>query len=99
MNIILPQTTNLKLFQTESFSDDYFKFNENDKFSSGVENTVRKGEIAHDEHFPLFPKCFQRACRHVKTRACLGKGSSHTSFSQGESAAAVLFIHLSIFRK
>ena len=23
-------------------------------------NTVQKGEIAHKDHFPLFPQCFQK---------------------------------------
>ena len=27
-----------------------------------VENTVGKGEIAHNEQFLLFPQCFQKAC-------------------------------------
>ena len=27
-----------------------------------VENTVGKGEIARNEQFLLFPKCFQKAC-------------------------------------
>ena len=44
-----------------------------------VENTVGKGEIARYEQFLLFPQCFLKDlyCRHVKTRACLGKGN-HT---------------------
>ena len=54
------------------------------KFSRQVENTVGKGEIARYEQFLLFPQRFQKTfprvfskdfCfRHVKTRACLGKG-------------------------
>ena len=67
------------------FADDNFKFDENGrKFSKQVENTLGKGEIARDEQFLLFPKCFLRTfpkvftkdlyCRHIKTRACLGKG-------------------------
>ena len=40
-----------------------FKFDENGrKLSKWVENTVGKGEIAPDEQFLLFPKCFQKAC-------------------------------------
>ena len=40
-----------------------------------VENTVGKGEIARYEQFLLFSQCFlDLYCRHVKTRACLGKG-------------------------
>ena len=39
------------------------KFDENSmKFSKSVENTVGKGEIAHNEQFLLFPQCFQKAC-------------------------------------
>ena len=42
---------------------DNFKFDENGrKLSKWVENTVGKGEIAHYEHFLLFPQCFQKAC-------------------------------------
>ena len=40
------------------------------KLSKRVENTVEKGEIAHYE----FSKDLH--CRHVKNRACLGKGPS-----------------------
>ena len=37
--------------------------------------TVEKGEIARYEQFLLFPWCFQDLySRHMKTRACLGKG-------------------------
>ena len=28
----------------------------------GVENTVRKGEIARNEQFLLFPQCFLKTC-------------------------------------
>ena len=57
--------------------DDNFKFDENGgKFSKRVENTVNKGETACYMHFPLFPSVFSKDlhCRHIKTRACLGKG-------------------------
>ena len=57
------QTTNFRLFQTERYADDNFKFDENGgKLSKQVENTVGKGEIARYEHFLLFPQCFQKAC-------------------------------------
>ena len=52
------------------FADDNFKVDENGrKFSKWVENTVGKGEIAP------FPTVFSKHlyCRHVKTRAYLGK--------------------------
>ena len=61
----------------KEFADDNSKFDENNKkLSERVENTVGKGEIAHYEQFLLFPQCFQKTCtaRHIKTRACLGKG-------------------------
>ena len=46
------------------------------KFLQWVENTVGKGEIACFEQFLVFPQCFLKDLpfRHVKTRACLGKG-------------------------
>ena len=57
------QTTNFRLFQTEEFADDNFKYEENGrKLSKQVENTVGKGEIARYEQFLLFPQCFQKAC-------------------------------------
>ena len=47
----------------KEFADDYFKLDEIGKMSSEwVENTVRKGEIAHKEQFLLFPHCFQNTC-------------------------------------
>ena len=66
--------TNFRLFQTERvFGDDGFKFDENcRKFPKWAENTVEKGEIACSP----FPTVISTDlyCRHVKTRACLGKG-------------------------
>ena len=60
----------------KQIADDNFKFHENgSNFSKLVENTVGKGEIAHYEQFLLFPVLSKALyCRHVKTRACLGKG-------------------------
>ena len=47
----------------KEFSDDNFKFDENDrKLSQWVENTVAKEEIARYEQFLLLPQCFQKAC-------------------------------------
>ena len=41
-----PNEKKNRLFQTEEFADDNFKFDENSKkFSKRVENTVGKGEI------------------------------------------------------
>ena len=45
--LILTKTTNFRLFKTENFSGDNFKFHINGrKLSKRVENTGRKGEIA-----------------------------------------------------
>ena len=47
----------------KQYADDNFKFDENSrKFSTRVENSVGKGEIAHNEQFLLFPQCSQKAC-------------------------------------
>ena len=44
-------------------ADNNFKSDENSrKFSTQVENTVGKGEIARYEQILLFPQCFQKAC-------------------------------------
>ena len=44
---------------------------------NGVENTAGKGEIARLRAISPFPTVFSKDlyCRHVKTRACLGKGA------------------------
>ena len=43
----------------KEFADDNFKFDENGrKLLKQVENTVGKGEIACNEKFLLFPRCF-----------------------------------------
>ena len=52
------QTTNFRLFQTESVCRRQF----GRKFSRRVENTVGTGEIARYEQFLLFPQCFQKTC-------------------------------------
>ena len=68
--LTLSQTTNFNS-KLKDFADDNFKFEENGrKLSKWVENTVGKGEI-----FP-FPTVFSKDlyCKHVKTKACLGKG-------------------------
>ena len=74
--LTLSPTTNSRLFQLKKFADDNFKFDENGrKFSKRVENTVGKGEIACYVQFLRIPQCFKDLyCRHVKIRACLGKG-------------------------
>ena len=51
-------TSNVK-----EYVDDNSKFDENGgEFSKWVENTVGKGEIAHNEQFLLFPQCFLTTC-------------------------------------
>ena len=53
-----------------------FKFEKHGrKFSKWIENTVGKGEIAR--YVTVFSEDLN--CRHVKTRACLGKGLSFQS--------------------
>ena len=48
--------TNFRLFQTQEFADDNFKFDENDRqFSERVVNTLGKGDIAFYKQFLLFP--------------------------------------------
>ena len=63
MGLPFPKLQIVDFSQLKDFADDYFKFDENGrKFSKWVENTVGKGEIAHDEQFLLFPQCFQKTC-------------------------------------
>ena len=66
----------------KEFADDNFKFDENGRmFSQWVENTVGKEEIACYKQFLLFP-VFSKGlyCRHVKTRACSGKGKCNSPY-------------------
>ena len=59
----LPDDKILDWSKLKQSADDNFKSDENSrKFSSQVENTVGKGEIAGNEQFLLFPQCFQKAC-------------------------------------
>ena len=52
----IPNRSKLK-----ELADDNFKFDKHGRKSSKrIENTVRKGEIAHYEQFLLFPRCFQK---------------------------------------
>ena len=65
----------------KELADDNFKFDENGrKFFKRIENTVGKGETARYEQFLLFPAVFSKVlyCRHVKTRACLGKSQANS---------------------
>ena len=52
--LTLSQTTNFRLFQSESLQTTILKF------SKWVENSVQKGEIAHYEQLLLYPQCFQK---------------------------------------
>ena len=56
----------------KQFADDNFRFKGNGrKFAKCVENNVGKGEAIYP-----FPTLFSKDlhCRHLRTRACLGKG-------------------------
>ena len=77
VKLSLTQAKILDPSKLKEFADNYFKFDENGrKFSIRVENTVGKGEIAYYKQFLLFQQFFSKVlyCRHMKTRACLGKG-------------------------
>ena len=53
-HVILTQTTNFRLMQTEKFASDNFEFDENGrKLSKSLENTIGKGEIARYECFKI----------------------------------------------
>ena len=80
-SVSLFQTTILDASKLRELADDNFKFDENGrKLSKTVrKHCEKKGEIARNEQFLLFPTVFSKDfyCRHVKTRACLGKGYTH----------------------
>ena len=70
------QTTNVKTSKLKEFADNSFKFDENGrKLSKSVENTVGKGDNAHDEQFLLFP-VFSKGLfpSGLKKRHCVGIG-------------------------
>ena len=56
MNLILSQTRNFKLFQTERVCRQqfYVRGKMAESFSKRVENTMGKGEIARNKQFLLF---------------------------------------------
>ena len=77
MVLPFPKQQILDSSKRNEFADNNFIFDKKErKFFQLVENTVGKGEIASYEQFLLFPRCFLKDfdCRHIKTRACLGKG-------------------------
>ena len=60
---LFPKRQILDSSKLKEFTDDNFDFDENGRrFSKLVENTVEKGEIARNEQFLLFLRCFQKAC-------------------------------------
>ena len=71
-----PNDKFLTLLKLKKLADDNFKFDGNGrKFFKRIKNTVGKGEIARYEQFLLFPVFSKDLyCRHIKIRACLGKG-------------------------
>ena len=57
----LPDDKILDQSKLEAFADDKINVTKKLKFVMGrVENIVGKGENAGDEHFLLFPQCFQK---------------------------------------
>ena len=61
----------------KEIAEDNFELDENGiKLSKRVENTFGKGEIARYNAISPFPTVLSKDFywRHVKTRACLGKG-------------------------
>ena len=73
--IFFPNDNILDWSKQQVFAVDNIKFDENGrKIFKQVENTVGKGEIAHYEQLLLFPVFSEDLnCRHINTRACLGK--------------------------
>ena len=57
-----PNNKFLDSSKVKEFADNMSEFDENGRVLQRVENTVRKGELAHDKQFLFFPKCFQKAC-------------------------------------
>ena len=74
---IFPKRQILDPSKLKELEDDNFKLDENGiEFTIRVENKVGKGEIAPKRAISPFLIAFSKGfyCRHVKTRACLGKG-------------------------
>ena len=70
-----PNDNILDRSKLREFSDDNFRFVENDtELSKQEENTVGKGEIAHYEQFLIFPLCFKKT---HKNMGLFGKGLIH----------------------
>ena len=95
--ILFPTRQILGSSKLKHFEDDNFKFDENWwEFSKRVENTVGIGEIARNEQFLLFPRCFQKDtyCKHVRARACLGKGYASLLQVHGLCTSSSQKLHL-----
>ena len=57
----LPNDKILDQFKLKAFADEKINATEKVKFCRGsVENSVGKGENAGNQHFLLFPQCFQK---------------------------------------
>ena len=72
-----PKRQILDSSKLKEFADDNFKCYENGlKFSKQVENTGEKRRNCSLRAISPFPTVFSKDlfCKHVKTRACLGKG-------------------------
>ena len=68
-----PNDKFLDLSKLKEFADDNLIFDEDSiKFSRDVETTEGKGEIAHKEHFLLFPQFFQKT--YMTDTSLFGKG-------------------------
>ena len=77
----LSQTTNFSLFQIETVCRRQFQICWKwQKAPKQVENTVGKRRNCSLRAISPFPAVFSKGmfCRHVKTRACLGKGYDKT---------------------
>ena len=58
-----PKQQILDSSKLKDVAEENFNFDENGReFSISGENTVGKGEIAHNEQFLLFPQCFLKTC-------------------------------------
>ena len=72
-----PKRQILDSCKLKEFADDNFKFNGNGRqFFKQVENAEGKRRNCSLRAISPFPSVFSKDmyCRHVKTRACLGKG-------------------------
>ena len=101
----LSQRQNFGLFsKLKEFADDNFTFDENGrKFSKRVENTGKRRYCSLRAISP-FPTAFSKNlyCRHVKTRACSGKGKKTQRFwicSKSKLSSRAISPFLTVFSK